>query len=155
MTPYKQLYRHRPDEGSVGDCFRTAIACLLDIEPELVPHVMEDAFNEPESAETAHVRMNSYLIEHHGLYHMEFPLRVVQDGPPTDVMQHVKRYNGNVHYLLTGLSANEVAHTVVCTGDRIVHDPSIDCSGIIGPLDNDGEWFYWLGFLLPSRMVML
>jgi hypothetical protein len=28
----KQLFRHKPDEGVFGDCFRTAIACILELD---------------------------------------------------------------------------------------------------------------------------
>lgn len=38
MTPYKQLYGHNPDQGIFGDCFRTALGCLLNLPPEKVPH---------------------------------------------------------------------------------------------------------------------
>lgn len=38
MTPHKQLFRHKPAEGMWGDCARTVIACMLDLEPEAVPH---------------------------------------------------------------------------------------------------------------------
>ena len=41
MTPHKQLNRHRPEEGVFGDCYRTAIACLLDLRPQDVPHVAD------------------------------------------------------------------------------------------------------------------
>lgn len=44
ITRLRQLHRHRPDEGSIGDCYRTAIACLLGLtDPAEVPHfVAED-----------------------------------------------------------------------------------------------------------------
>jgi hypothetical protein len=38
MTPHKQRFRHDPANGIYGDCWRTAIACLLDIQPEEIPH---------------------------------------------------------------------------------------------------------------------
>ena len=41
MEFYKQLNEHNPDEGVYGDCYRTAIGCLLNIPPEFVPHFCE------------------------------------------------------------------------------------------------------------------
>ena len=41
MKFHKQLYRHDPENGVWGDCYRTAWACLLDLEPEDVPHFCE------------------------------------------------------------------------------------------------------------------
>ena len=40
MKFYKQLHKHDPDNGVWGDCHRTAIGCLLDIEPELIPNFL-------------------------------------------------------------------------------------------------------------------
>lgn len=33
MKYNKQLFRHHPEQGIFGDCHRTAIACMLDLEP--------------------------------------------------------------------------------------------------------------------------
>ena len=41
MTPYKQLNHHDPDNGIIGDCYRTAIACLLDLPPDALPNYCE------------------------------------------------------------------------------------------------------------------
>ena len=45
MTPHTQTILADPArndghdaDGNPGDCYRTAIACLLDLEPESVPH---------------------------------------------------------------------------------------------------------------------
>src|SRR5581483_4068025 len=41
MKVQKQLNRHRPQEGIYGDCHRTAIACVLDMDAKDVPHFMD------------------------------------------------------------------------------------------------------------------
>lgn len=42
VTELVQLYRHREDNSVIGDCFRTAIACLIGaVDPEAVPHFCE------------------------------------------------------------------------------------------------------------------
>lgn len=53
-----------------------------------------------------------------------------------DVLLSVRNMNGHggsIIYLLGGESRNDCGHTVVCQDDRIVWDPSIDKSGIVGP----------------------
>jgi len=37
MIKRKQIYFHNPEKGSHGDCYRTCIACILEIEPVEVP----------------------------------------------------------------------------------------------------------------------
>lgn len=44
-TKLRQIYRHTGDgiDDEVGDCFRTAIACLLGYQdPEMVPHFVKE-----------------------------------------------------------------------------------------------------------------
>ena len=43
MIKQKQIYRHLPEAGQIGDCARTVIACLLDLHPCEVPHFTRDA----------------------------------------------------------------------------------------------------------------
>lgn len=40
---YQLIRQHRPDDGAIGDCWRTCIACLLGASrPDLVPHFVAD-----------------------------------------------------------------------------------------------------------------
>lgn len=41
MKPVDQLVLHDPETDRRGDCFRTCIACLLEVDPEEVPHVVQ------------------------------------------------------------------------------------------------------------------
>ncbi|GGA55147.1 hypothetical protein [Pelagibacterium lentulum] len=50
----------------------------------------------------------------------------------------------------SGKSRNDVAHVVVCCNDEIVHDPTIDQSGIVAPTD-DG--FVHVEFLIPAQIL--
>lgn len=50
MIEYEQLIPHHNEaEGMIGDCWRTCIACILEMPPNLVPHFMRDAKDEPQS----------------------------------------------------------------------------------------------------------
>lgn len=131
----KQRFRHDPDNGVYGDCHRTAIACVLDMEPEDVPHFAEhfddaDKFN---AAAEAFLRSKGLTS-----------VAIAFTGSLDDVLATVARLNGDdLIYLLGGESRTGVNHTVVCRGDSIIHDPSLNDAGIVGPCD-DG--FYWLTF---------
>lgn len=147
MTPYKQLFRHKPEEGVFGDCFRTVIGCLLDLAPADVPHFADGG---PDNQEIVDTRANEWLAQ--------FNLRLVDtvyEGDVGDlkaVLNCVAHYNPNLHYILAGVSRTGVPHCVICLNDQIVHDPSLTNSGIVGPT----EGYYWISFLAlqdPAKAV--
>ena len=134
MTPYKQLYRHNPEIGQIGDCYRTTIGCLLDIPPEDVPHFYEQWDNNgPELA--------GAWLGAQGLALAEFPFT---GDTLDDVLGTVGDWNPSLYWILTGKSSNNVNHSVVCKGGVIEHDPSLDDSGIVGPTE---EGYYVIGVL--------
>lgn len=140
MTPQKQLFRHKPDEGVFGDCARTAIACLLDLAPEEVPHhqrVLEDG--EQRELFDAWLRPRGFAIAF-----MAF------SEPPARMMEIMKANNPGVYYLLSGLSRTGCNHVVICLDGQIVWDPSLDDAGIVGPCD-DGCTYIEL--LVPALLV--
>lgn len=53
MTPAHQIYggRIQLKDGVtiVGDCWRTCVAMILDLEPLDVPHFVQDKYNDPET----------------------------------------------------------------------------------------------------------
>lgn len=137
----KQLNRHDPDNKISGDCYRTAIACVLNKKPEEVPHVFD--FDEdggwPSGAD-GNKAMDEYL-KTLGLCLIRVPytggeLEVILDSQST--------LNPSSEFVLSGESKNGVNHCVVAARGKIIWDPSIDNSGIVGPCD-DGYW--WLEFI--------
>jgi hypothetical protein len=137
MRPQKQHLRHNPP-AAYGDCFRTAIAIVLDMDAADVPHFMDGGVSGEDGAEAAETWLNARSLT---------AINIVADGsrPLQGVLDSIAGTNlRNVPvFLLTGKSRNGCAHVVVaCNGD-IVCDPSLDNSGIVGPCD-DG--FYWLTF---------
>jgi len=142
MTPYKQLHLHRPAQGQIGDCWRTAIGCLLDLPPERVPHFVEPDFSD---AQGCRERTLAWLGER-GLTYVEFAFQ----GDLHQVMTMMAGVNPGTYYLVGGNSGNHVGHTVVACDDQIVWDTAIDNSGIVGPMD-DG--LYWLTLLVPLQLV--
>lgn len=148
MKVQKQLNRHDPKNGIYGDCHRTAIACVLDMDAADVPHFMDGASGRSDGPEEtakawdAHDRVEAWLNARgiatvNILFPGEVPLR--------EVLNTVAATNsrGRPVFILGGESRNGVNHSVVCCDGEIVCDPSLDDSGIIGPCD-DG--YYWLTF---------
>lgn len=139
MTPQKQLNRHDPENGVLGDCYRTAIACLLDLKPEDVPHIHEHlgAMNMQDQQD-----LMSAWLRGRDLVEITVPC----DGALElqTALEVMARWSMGTHYMLTGQSRTGCNHVVICKGAEIVWDPSLNDSGIIGPCD-DG--YYWFGFL--------
>jgi hypothetical protein len=141
MKPQKQLFRHRPQDGIFGDCHRTAIACVLDMDAKDVPHFMDGAADKGEG-EKSHDRAEAWLNAR-GIA----TINILYPGetPIDEMLSTVAACNprGKPVFILGGESRNGVNHSVACCDGEIVCDPSQDDSGIIGPCD-DG--FYWLTF---------
>lgn len=143
MKPLQQRFRHKPDDGIYGDCHRACIASLLELELELddVPHFGDgmpdaDEFNR---------RVDAFLKARD----------LVSVGSPYDcTLEHLlivmKVTNPGAFYLLGGTSKTGVNHTVIGYEDKIIHDPSITQSGIVGPCDDGFLWVTWLSYQ-PGR----
>lgn len=147
MIKRKQLFSHDPrGAGTIGDCHRTALACLVDLEPADVPHFAELSWDFGrgtfvDDGETFN-RLVAEWLASAGLS----TVCVVYGCPLEDVLRTQGLTNPGTYYLLGGQSRNGVNHTVVCLEDRIEWDPAIDGSGIVGPCD-DG--YYWVTYLVP------
>lgn len=143
MRQNKQAFKHEPSNGTYGDCFRTAVSCVLELPRDVVPHVFHDGCTGTEADE----RMDAWLAER-GLTQI-----VIAFGPDISLEQVLAPINSaspksRPEYRLYGQSKNGFDHVVVCRGNEIVWDPAIDDSGIIGPC-KDG--YFWLVFLSVTR----
>lgn len=141
MIKQKQLFRHEPEHGIYGDCHRTAIACLLEVDKEQVPHFNEGGPN----GETFCKQEREYLTSK-GIA----PLYVAFEDLEA-AMRFMKLANPGIYALLGGKSRTGVGHTVIVCDGEIVWDPSLDDSGIVGPFDEDK--LYWLTFFVPLSMT--
>jgi hypothetical protein len=139
MIQRKQLFLHRPAEGQYGDCHRTAIACLLDLEPDQVPHFLHDDCD----GTAFRKRVDAYLRTQ-GLVQVEEAF----NSSLADVLLTLDSLAPHVYYLLGGKSKTGCNHTVIGCGGEIVWDPSPAEVGIVGPC-SDG--MYWITFLVPLR----
>ncbi|MBT2142704.1 MULTISPECIES: hypothetical protein [unclassified Rhodanobacter] len=147
MIERKQLYRHKPEEGQIGDCFRTSIACLLDLEPAAVPHFGVSDFDASGRAakHSQTAEAEAWLAER-GLAQVH----VAYGGELDDVLAAVGSLNPKAYYLLGGRSRTGVNHAVIGCGNRIAWDPSLTDAGIVGPC-SDG--LFWVTFIVPSLLV--
>ena len=141
MREQKQRFLHDPAAGVWGDCERTAIACLLNMDRDSVPH-FADNFKTHE--EVIH-KERTWLLEH-GLAPFACPFRCEL----SELQDFMALNNPGLYYLLSGTSRTGCNHTVVALDDRIVWDPSLTDAGIVGPCD-DG--YYWIKLYVPRSLT--
>lgn len=147
MIRHRQLFRHRPENGIYGDCHRTAIACLLDLDPMDVPHFYLAKVEAQARGETYDWEAEvERFLNARGFTqaHVNFTCTL------EELFTYMGAVNPRTLYLLGGESARGVNHTVICRGGAFEWDPHPDSSFISGPLDNG---FFTATFLLPASML--
>lgn len=144
MKPQKQRYRHKPEEGVYGDCHRTCIAMLLDMDRDSVPNFAEQY---PDDGRSFQLACEDWLNAH-GLATVNIPF----NPSLQEVFDFMRVVNPGVYYILGGESRTGVNHSVVAVNDMIAADPSLNDSGIIGPTKPDGH--YWVTFYVPMSLKL-
>ena len=138
MRYHRQLYGHDPKNGVWGDCFRTAIACLLDMEPEGVPHFMEDlGLERPQKDVLASVR--PWLAERgFQLFWIAFHEETI--GDLADMLEWIEVANPGMRVMLSGRTSR-ADHVVIVKDGKVEWDPATSdgSNSLIGP-SNDGHW---------------
>ena len=142
MTPQKQLYRHQPELGTIGDCERTCLACLLDLTPDQVPHFGEKNWEDS----TAFNKQEDEWLQSAGYRRIQLAYDISLES----LLKSQKNLAPHVYYILSGQSKTGCNHSVIGLNDQIVWDPSINDSGIVGPCD-DG--YYWITYLISEIFI--
>lgn len=135
MIAQKQLFRHEPDKGIYGDCWRTVLACLLDMDPREIPHMHV----EMESADTWPV---AEWLDRQGLRNVALPISGEVDLETALLVASAP--NPGLRFMFVGTSRTGCNHIVIAQDGEIIHDPSQTGAGIIGPCA-DGYW--WMEFI--------
>ena len=141
MRPQRQRFQHKPEEGEYGDCYRTSIACVLDLDRDSVPN-----FGEHHDDTKAFYAAADAWLREQGLRRVEAAFQ----GELAGVLAHQESVNPDVYYLLGGQSPRGWNHSVVGCGGEIVWDPHPDATNLVGPCD-DGYW--WVTYFVPMALV--
>ena len=139
MKILEQSIQHNPPE-LYGDCFRTALASILNLERDDVPH-----FNDGKPCDNYWELVNDWL-SHRDLVMFS----VAFEAKLPDVLSYMKRVNQDLYYLLAGKSPRGCSHQVVALNDTIVCDPAPHGGGLVGPCIEDD--LYWVNVLLPRSI---
>lgn len=136
MTPYIQLYKHDPENNIYGDCYRTALGCLLDTPPEEVPHFCE--FENWEDLTNNWLKTKGYK---------RFVI-AYQSIQLDNILKFLEFHNKDIYYILIGRSSSNVDHAFIGCGGKIVHDPSGREELPTGSCEDD---LYWIEILVPIQ----
>lgn len=127
---HKQRFRHDPENGVYGDCYRTVLACLFGLEPEQVPHFMRDS-----NGVRGYDEAREWLAAR-GYSEVTVPVFGDIENLP-QILENMRAFNDDgTFYLLSGISRTGCGHVVVCQYDEIVHDPSLTDAGIVAPFED-------------------
>lgn len=137
MRPVSQRNRHRPAEGIYGDCHRAAYASIMELDLDEVPHF----FDQDRSWDEARPLFQEFW-DRHGIHEITIPFAAELD----DVLMACEVRCPGVPFILGGESQSGVNHSVVACGGAIVHDPSLNQTGIVGPCKPDGH--YWVTYIV-------
>lgn len=132
MKPQKQLIEHDPANDKWGDCLRTCVAMLLDVDATDVPHF---AYGNPDP-ETMWQAVDDYVAL--------FGLATLMIAYPSslsvyELLENFADLNSDMYYMLGGVNRSGSPHIVVCYNNEIVGDPAWTNAGLVGP--SDGAWF--------------
>ena len=138
-----QLFKHNPPH-TYGDCSRTCLACLLDLNPQDVPHFAEISKCDIEEWN----RLERKFLLSAGF--VKFQVAFIFESVSEALELSRDAYPG-LYMIMLGQSKNGVNHEVIVCDGEIVWDPSIDKSGIVGPT-TDTEAFHF-SVLVPARFL--
>jgi hypothetical protein len=137
MRPQKQSFKHDPSKGINGDCHRTAIAMILNMDRDDVPHFMDGV---PMEAPDDHPivlavthRIDAFLAGH-GLAQISFALP--GELKLDEAMNYIDAWC-KAPVILGGTSTTGVDHSVVVYQGEI-HNPND--ADLIGPTSNGFWW---------------
>jgi hypothetical protein len=134
MTPTWSLVAHQPPTA-YGDCLRAALASVLDLPAEDVPHFAHDGAD----PEIVLQRARDYLRP------MGLTAFVsIYDGSNSraEVLEYMAERNPDTTYLLFGLVSEGGGHVVVCTGGKVVHNPAWYGCHVVAP--GPSGWITWV-----------
>lgn len=137
MQKHDQLIENYPGDGQFGDCYRTAIACVLEMPPEEVPHFYNGDHSTLDLDE-CWIEITGWLNE---MGYNIIPVTYDGEYSLDQILSHGARTANGMHWFLSGSSGSS-GHVVVCKDNEIIHDPSKksrSSGGLIGPCNN-GFW---------------
>lgn len=136
----RQLFAHAPEDGVSGDCYPTALACVLGRPRAEIPHT-HDQDSE---------RVNDFYrrwFASQGLKQIYFPV-LYQGEPVTSIADEMQSRGGDLPMLLTGDGGRGVNHVIIVYGPGDYWCPTLGKTkevALLGPArPSDYFWAEWI-----------
>lgn len=116
MKPQTQEFPvHDYKNGLIGDCFRAAIASVLELDISSVPHFVRDFYGDEDGLYSA---VYSYLANY-GFFLLEvsYPIGLKQ------LKRQKENLNIDCYHLITGVDHDGDGHACVGLNGELIHDP--------------------------------
>lgn len=136
MRPFTQTVTASEANGWCGNCWQTAIACLLEVDPEELPAQdgcdkrvrLADATFEHVASPDYQSRLGAYLRKHHDLAYLEL-------HSPDELFPRLRVADPGWH-IMTGATVRSVAmgglrHVVVGHYGQVAWDPHPSHAGLL------------------------
>lgn len=139
MKFHKQLFLHDPENGVWGDCYRTCIACILNLNsPEEVPHENRDV------TDVEQWELIDNWLRPRGLLRITIPING-DAGVEAALASGTYWVRNAVPFIFSGASRRGTCHAVVAQDGRIVHDPAWYDASVVGP---ERSGFMWVEYFV-------
>lgn len=144
MRFYKQRVMHDPENGKYGDCYRTCLASLLDVDPSRIPNFM----SRPERPHRKTWRLvNKWLKWRHGLMTVNIPFPVEDGCTAEEKIAAICIMWRDMKLIVSGESPRGFQHSAIYQNGKLLHDPAVLSGGIVAP-GEDG--LIWVDFLISA-----
>lgn len=143
LTRQFQAHAHRPESGIQGDCYRTAIACVLGVERDSVPHSHDDM-----TGAEANEFHGKWLREQ-GLRRLFIPVNPAGSTSAAQLANEMWSRGDGLPMILTGHGRRGVNHCMVVHGEDDFWCPILGAvadTGLDGGALPDG--YYWAEWLV-------
>lgn len=101
---------------TTGNCWQTAIACVIEQDPDRVPHFVK--------ADTDGIVSDWWLYSQYWLHYHGYELSALG-----------RHLYTNEHYLVMGYTVRETYHVCVYLNGKMVHDPHPSGAGLTKELE--------------------
>lgn len=152
MKPQLQKHRFNDGSGVVGDCHRTCIAMMLNMDRDDVPHFMADVPYHTDAQhplQVAAAQAEQAWLAQFGLTALSLPYS--GEAPLEQLLDQIRMTGNGAPVLLGCTSGNGVNHSVVVWEGQI-YNPNGDGGIIAGPMA-DGYWWLTIYSVGPNYVA--
>lgn len=141
-----QAFNHKPELGEYGDCHRTCLACLLDLDRDEVPNFGEfygnsEAFFKAEEEFLYKQGLSSVNIAYSGDVSIDRILGVIGAANP------------DIYYIFAGKSKSGYNHSVIGCGGKLIWDVGQEQGESISIEGPCSDGYYWVEYFTTGKFV--